>query len=728
MQVKKRDGSLQLFNIHKVHNAIAKALHNNDDAVNRITSDVQRIIQSKDVKIIDIEDVQDAVEYCLMSHGYFDVAKSYILYRQNRHATRNIKSVLEKFEDIDVPWGPIGYITYKRTYARPLDKPGRTEEYRDTVIRVLAACQTQLSVGFTNEEIKKVYQHMMNLRFTVAGRFMWQLGTTTVQRLGLASLQNCAFVKIDDPIESFKWIFDMLMLGVGVGFNIQKHNISKLPPVKNVDVYATRLDTKDADFIVPDSREGWVALLGKVLKAHFVTGKSFTYSTILIRGAGTPIKGFGGIASGPEEFCKGIDQIQALLQSKHGQQLSSVDCLDIVNIIASIVVAGNIRRSALLCLGDYDDIEYLQAKRWDLGNIPNWRAFSNNSVVCDDITKLPDLFWEGYKGNGEPYGLINIELARKVGRVKDGNKYPDPDVDGVNPCAEIFLSNLQTCCLSELFLPNINTLEEAKEVATFAYRICKHSLLLPCHQQGTQEAVHKDLRIGIGITGYMQATEEQKTWLDPLYDHLRKFDAQYSFKHDIPQSVKLTTTKPSGTLSLLAGVTPGAHPGIYPYFIRRIRIASTNPLVELCKSHNYHCEFQKNFDGSEDKSTYVVSFPCSYPEHTVFAKDMSAIDQLEVVKRLQHEWSDNAVSVTIYYRLHELDDVKLWLKDNYTNHIKSCSFLLHSDHGFTQAPYEEITKEVYDQLVSTVIPIKQGHIDIEDDYGLECVKGVCPIK
>ena len=201
--------------------------------------------------------------------------------------------------------------------------------------------------------------------------------------------------------------------------------------------------------------------------------------------------------------------------------------------------------SACICIGDHDDVEYLRAKRWDLGNIPNWRAMSNNSVACDDVAQLPEEFWEGYKGNGEPYGLINLNLARRIGRSKDGAKYPDPSVEGFNPCAEQGLANHETCCLSEIFLPNLTSFGEAVDVATMAYRICKHSLLLPCHHPETHAIVQKNLRMGIGITGYMQATEEQRGWLSPLYEKLRIYDVEYSAKLGVATSVKLTTCKPS---------------------------------------------------------------------------------------------------------------------------------------------------------------------------------------
>jgi len=1080
--ITKRDGSIVEFNVNKIKDALIKAFNNTNTDINDIDSVINKItieLENKNIDNYNIEDIQDLVEKTLMLFQYFDTAKHYINYRSEHNKNRDNTSYLTKIPDnIKTPWGMLGYITFKRTYARRLNENDEnsndeiTEEFRDTILRILNGCQKQLKVNFTNNELERAYRYLMGLKCSVAGRFLWQLGTETVNKLGIMSLQNCAFVKIDDPIKPFIWIFDVLMLGTGVGFNIQKCNIDKLPPVLDINISIIRKDTKDADFIVPDSREGWVSLMEKVLEAYFYKGKSFTYSTVLIRSAGTKIKGFGGVASGPEDLVKGINYIQGILNNRRGMKLKSVDCLDIVNIIASVVVAGNVRRclpigskvhtklgliniediqigdevlttkgykkvknvfnqgfqeiyaiptengyfkctknhkmaisddnnnykwitaeelkpddkliisgvsidgnmtlklpsfnynsrkdrilapdfnfdiswlfgfllvnskfnydlksilvncnsqehlkkiikiiekfgntiriitdidninnkfeitiisdnfydyittyfnnkipyfinetsnnirlgfitaildsdittiennmivinfinitneliediasllfscsiinkidnktiiisdndairylnnnklinkhypvitekeekniinnikvkyskvinyiqfidsfrtfdievdetheffcngylthnSALICLGDCDDIDYLNAKRWDLGNIPNWRCMSNNSVVCDDISKLSDEFWNGYNGNGEPYGLINIELSRKIGRIKDGDKYPDPDVEGYNPCAEQSLANYETCCLSEIFLPNIDNYEELKDIATIVYRICKHSLLLKCHQEETEKIVHKNMRMGIGITGFLQSTEKQKSWLNDLYEYLREYDFNYSKKLGIPISVKLTTVKPSGTLSLLAGVTSGAHPAIYQYFIRRIRISSSNTsLIELARKHHYFIEYQRNFDGTDDKNTMIIEFPCCYPEGTILAKDMSAIDQLNTIKQLQTYWSDNSVSVTVYYKLQELDDIKQWLKDNYTFCVKSCSFLLHNEHGFKQAPFEEICKEEYEKLIKKVIPITSGKIKTIKDNELasDCVGGACPIR
>jgi ribonucleotide reductase alpha subunit len=1073
----KRDNTTELFDINKIEKVLNIAFGNTNTICNNMSEILNYIngeLIKKNEDCYKIEDIQDLVENTLMIYKYYETAKHYIHYRDNKTKTRNESSYLSKIpDDIITPWGMLGYITYKRTYARRLyenddnNDDETTEEFRDTIIRILDGCQSQLHVNFTNNELKQAYKYLMSLKCSVAGRFLWQLGTKNVSKLGIMSLQNCAFVKIDEPIKPFLWIFDVLMLGTGVGFSIQRENVDKLPPILDTEITITRLDTKDADFIVPDSREGWGSLFEKIFEAYFYKGKSFSYSTVLIRSAGTKIKGFGGVASGPEDLVKGIKNIQGILNKRRGTKLTGVDCLDIVNIIASIVVAGNVRRclpkgskvhtkngliniediivgdevlttygykkvanrfaqgiqpvftitttkgtftctknhkmavlngndyiwmeagnlknnntliltrepikgsnnivlpsieytsrrdrltapnfteeiawlfgylvsgaihtkpalkimcrdykqlkkiskiikkfgdtisltttidkinniysiditafnfinyinnhiksntipyfinettlnnrfayiagvidgfhtkyedvitinssseiyindlnnvlyscgleckknktnliindiqslklisetqyldsqvkinsekitniiqinnivcstaeivemkylndhetydieveevheffcngylthnSALICLGDYDDIEYLNAKRWDMGNIPNWRCMSNNSVVCSDTNKLPEEFWEGYKGNGEPYGLINIDLSRKIGRIKDGEKYPDPLVEGFNPCAEQSLANYETCCLSEIFLCNIKSYDELKEIATILYRICKHSLLLKCHQEETEKIVHKNMRMGIGITGYLQSTNEQKSWLSDLYEYLRDYDKFYSNKIGVDTSVKLTTIKPSGTLSLLSGVCSGAHPGIYQYFIRRIRIASSNTqLINLAKKNNFFIEYQRNFDGTDDKNTQIIEFPCRYPEGTVLAKDMTAIDQLNVVKELQTNWSDNAVSVTVYYRLEELDTIKEWLCNNYTNNVKSCSFLLHNEHGFKQAPFEEITKEKYEELIKKVIPITSGNIKAQTDNELtsECVGGACPVR
>ncbi len=278
-----------------------------------------------------------------------------------------------------------------------------------------------------------------------------------------------------------------------------------------------------------------------------------------------------------------------------------------------------------------------------------------------------------------------------------------------------------------MFLPNIESKEEFLDILELLYRINKHSLTLPSHHPETERIVHKNMRMGIGLTGILQASKEQNSWMREGYEYLRDFDERYSELKDFNISVKLTTVKPSGTLSLLPGVTPGIHPAYAQYMYRRIRIAAGHPLVETCRSSGYPIEYVKNFDGSEDYNTVVVTFPFSYPEGTKLAAEMTALDQLEEIKRLQQDWSDNSVSCTVYYRKEEIPVIKKYLAQNYKDCHKSLSFLLHSDHGFQQAPYQEITKEEYDELVSKTRVIS-SLANAEFESSDECASGACPIR
>lgn len=234
--------------------------------------------------------------------------------------------------------------------------------------------------------------------------------------------------------------------------------------------------------------------------------------------------------------------------------------------------------------------------------------------------------------------------------------------------------------------------------------------------------------MGISITGVLQCTPEQLSWLDTCYEHLREFDVRYSKLHGFNPSIKLTTVQPSGTLSLLPGVLPGIHPGYAQYMYRRIRIASNHPLVNLCKDHGYPVEFMKNLDGKEDYNTVVVTFPFAYPIGAKLAKEMSAIDQLKAIKMMQEHWSDNSVSCTVYYKREELPAIREYLSKNYSDNHKTLSFLLHSDHGFAQAPYEEISEATYNALNAKTRLITSIS-SAEFDGGVEeCLNGACPIK
>lgn len=630
---------------------------------------------------------------------------------------------INSYKDKTVPWGfnGLGYIVYKRTYSRIKDD-GTSEEWYETVGRCINGAQ-KIGADYTEEEAQQLFDLIFNLKCTFPGRMLWQLGTSTVDRFGGNSLLNCWYVSVRS-YEDFCFIFENLMLGGGVGFSVRREDIHELPKVKK-DVQVEHLATKDADFIVPDSREGWVSLLRKVLDTYFNGGKSFTYSTILVRGSGEVIKGFGGTASGPKILIEGISKITGVLDARAGKKLRSIDVLDICNIIGSIVVAGNVRRSAEIALGDPDDYLFLKAKRWDQGNVPNYRAMSNNTIHADDFSHISDEVWQGYMGNGEPYGFFNLPLSQKFGRIGDPMKDP---CEGLNPCGEITLASHECCNLAELFLNNINSPEELFLAARLLYKAQKAIAALPFIHEETNKVVRKNMRLGLSVTGICQALHKVE-WLDDTYKKLRAFDKEWSKIKGHSESIKLTTIKPSGTVSLLAGATPGIHPAYSKYYIRRVRMSSTDSLVSYCRNHGYKVEYARNFDGTDNRDTVIVEFPCFAGDNAILATDMNVIRQLDLVKKLQTVWSDNAVSVTAYYKKDELPALKEWLKDNYKNNIKSVSFLLHSGHNFQQAPYEEITQETYLKLMSNVKPVSSiNGVDGDILDGLECAGGVCPIR
>jgi ribonucleoside-triphosphate reductase (thioredoxin) len=300
----------------------------------------------------------------------------------------------------------------------------------------------------------------------------------------------------------------------------------------------------------------------------------------------------------------------------------------------------------------------------------------------------------------------------------------------VSNCAEITLPDGGICCLSDIYLNNISSKEELFDCARLLYKTQKAVCTLEYLHEKTNKVVHRDYRIGVGVTGICQSLDKL-AWLDECYKRLRAFDVKWSRKCKLPESIKLTTCKPSGSVSLLAGSTPGIHPAFAKYYIRRVRMSAIDPLIAVCREHNYPVEYERKLDGEINDKTMIVSFPCYAGENVIVAKDMTAVQQLELVKKLQTVWADNAVSVTIYFKSEELNDIKTWLKENYKDSIKSVSFVLHKEHGFAQAPYEEITKEKYEELCSQLKPFNTKEVTLDSNKELsmdDCSTGACPIR
>jgi len=613
---------------------------------------------------------------------------------------------LAKFIGTQPDWGPLGYITYKRTYARVVEGESRKEDFWETIRRVVEGCYSiqkehciKLSLPWTDAKAQKsaqvMFEKIWNFKFLPPGRGLWMMGTEFIARHGSMSLNNCGFASTDDInlkySKAFQFVMDALMLGVGVGFDTK--GAGKITIKKPIEDHFT--------FQIPDSREGWVESLKIVIEAYLLGKRIPKFDFSLVRSAGQPIRGFGGIASGPGPLKDMLMNIQEILKARIGQPISSLDILDIMNLIGKCVVAGNVRRSAEIALGEATDLEFIKCKQ-DKEKLYSHRWASNNSIFAKkglDYSFIADQI----SVNGEP-GVLWLENARAYSRMGNPPDHKDKKVAGVNPCGEQSLESFELCCLVESFPSRHESYEEYQDTLKYAYLYAKSVTLVNTHWQETNAVMLKNRRMGISQTGIIEAFVKtgRRTildWCDKGYKYLRELDEEYSDWLCIPKSIKITTVKPSGTVSLLPGVTPGIHYPHSEYYIRRIRISKNSDLIEPIKNAGYHIE-----DDSYSPNTIVVEFPVHEQSFERSKDDVSIWEQAENAADYQKYWSDNQVSITITFKQDEANQIKHIL-ECFEDKLKSVSFLPIKEHGYKQAPYEEITKEKFEEMVSKLKPL-----------------------
>jgi len=548
-----------------------------------------------------------------------------------------------------------------------------------------------------------MYDKIFNFKFLPPGRGLWMMGTDFVLEKGSAALNNCGFVTTEDidirgPM-AFTWTMDGLMMGVGIGFDTKgAGKITIKQPKFSDDV-----------FVIPDSREGWVESLRLILEGYFSGTHIPKMDYSIIRPAGEPIKGFGGVASGPEPLQILHESVIKLLNDRIGHKITSVDITDIMNMIGVCVVAGNVRRSAEIAIGSHDDVDFVTMKDYNLHpeEVKTRRWASNNSVFAEvgkaDYKKIA----QSIALNGEP-GIVWLDNIRNYGRLSDGYNPVDHKAMGVNPCGEQTLESMELCCLVETFPSRHENFEEYKETLKYAYLYAKTVTLIPTHWEETNAVLMKNRRIGTSQSGIIDAfvrhgRREMMRWSDEGYKYLKELDRIYSDWLCIPRSKKITSVKPSGSVSLLPGVSPGIHYPHSEYYIRRVRIATDNPLVEIMKKAGYHVEYSKYGANEDDrKKTSVISFPVYEKYFSKKKEDVTIWEQVKNCVDYQKVWADNNVSITVTFKKDEVKDIPAVL-EAYEDSLKAISMLPLSEHGYEQAPYEEITKEQYEEMVSKLI-------------------------
>lgn len=647
---------------------------------------------------------------------------------------------IKLYKDKPVPWGygALSEFTYKRTYARRRSETNPelegTEDWWETCRRVIEGMFTIQKKHCVANDLpwinskaqrtaKDAYDRLFNLKWTPPGRGLWMMGTKYIEEVTGACLFNCAAVStgtilIDDPADPFAWTMDALMLGVGVGFDTQgAGKINVLGP-KN----------EEQALVIEDSRQGWVESLRALMNSYFLGHSRLVMDYSRIRKAGEPIKRFGGIAAGSDPLRKLHEEVSRVLQARIGSTLSSVDITDIMDMIGRCVVSGNVRRSALLSLGSSGDKDFLQMKDPNKfqNELVSWRWASNNSAAVNIGTDYSELGLQTSL-NGEP-GYVWLSNCKEYGRIADGKNFIDMRVVCPNPCAEQILEHKELCCLGECYPARHDDMDDLLKTLKVAYLYSKTVTLVNTHWKETNAVMLKNRRIGLSMTGVVQAINKFGmskfvSMLDTGYKFLKDLDAVYSDWLCVPRSKKITTVKPSGTVSVLAGATPGVHFPHAKYYIRRVRVSSRDPLLNRIREAGYSC-----INDKYSPDTVVVEFPIEEQCFVRGKNDVSMWEQLELAALMQYIWADNAVSVTVTFRKDEAKDIKNAL-DLFQYRLKTVSFLPISDHGYELTPYEEISESQYKEMMSKVKSVNLSNVnDCHTTADQYCESDYCIVK
>lgn len=630
------------------------------------------------------------------------------------------------YEKREVPWGfpigagnSLGELTYLTKYSRR-KKDGSKERWFETCRRVIEGTfsiqkdwckesRLHWNERKSQKTAQDAYERLFVGKWTPPGRGLWMMGTEFVHaQRNSAALQNCSFLStegisprsVQDAVWPFVRLMEMSMLGVGVGFDTKgagKLEIHK--PIEPAHV-----------IVIPDSREGWYESVSNLLESYFFANRhvvEFDYSQI--RPAGEPIKGFGGVAAGPSPLIELHKTLKDQFEGRSGEKLSSTDIVDIQNKIGKCVVAGNVRRSAEIALGDLSDNSFLDLKNWEVNpermGANGWGHTSNNSIVAN-VGDNFDAISDRIADNGEP-GIVWLDLCREYGRLVDPANNKDWRAAGTNPCSEQTLESGECCTLVENFISRHDSLEDFGKTLKVSYLYAKSVTLLPTHWPETNAIMQRNRRIGCSVSGLAHFAEskgwtELRTWLNSGYEYIQHLDNSYSEWLGCRQSIKTTSVKPSGTVSLLFGVTPGVHWPTADVYIRRMRFAINDPLVEALASAGYHAEP----DVMDEAHSVVVEMPTVGPDVRT-EREVSMWEKASLAVLAQRYWADNQVSVTVTFKQDEKDQVGALLR-SIDGQLKSISMLpiLEVGGAYAQMPYERIDIETWKDSVSKVKKIK----------------------
>jgi ribonucleoside-triphosphate reductase (thioredoxin) len=615
------------------------------------------------------------------------------------------------------------YSTYiaKSRYSRYLNSENRRENWGETVSRYFNFMEEHLQKNngytLTKELRKELEDAVLNLEVMPSMRALMTAGKA-LERDNTAGY-NCSYLPIDDP-KAFDEAMYILLCGTGVGFSVEQKYVNQLPEVPD------QLFDSQTTIVVADSKEGWAKALRQLI-ALLYSGEIAKWDLSKVRPAGQRLKTFGGRASGPGPLDELFKFTTAKFKGAAGRRLSSIECHDILCKIGEVVVVGGVRRSAMISLSDLQDDKMRHAKSGSWWEQNGQRALANNSATYEqkpDTSQFLHEWTSLYDSHSGERGIFS-RAASKAQAAKNGRRNPNYDF-GCNPCSEIILRPYSFCNLSESVVRAGDSFEDvarkvriATILGTFQTTLTHFPYLRKIWQKNTEE----ERLLGVSLTGILdnewmgKVSESTAKNLERLRQIAIDVNLQYSSDIGVPQSVAICTVKPSGTVSQLVDSASGIHTRHSPYYIRRVRGDKKDPLTKFMIDAGVPAEDCV----MRPESTVVFSFPQKSPEGARVREDLTALQHLELWLQYQRHYCEHKPSVTISVKEEEWLDVGAWVWKNF-DEISGISFLPYDGGTYRQAPYEECTKEQYEELLSKM----PTHIDwdslVEYDDNVEGVQ------
>jgi len=742
--VQKRNGEIVPFEIEKIANAINKAMLAGSEGspeealavAKRVLGELEKIAKKEKGFIPKIEFIQDVAEKELMLSDYVKASKNYILYREERARLRDqgllVPERVKKLTDESKKYfrNSLSELVYYRSYAKWIEEEDRRETWIETVDRYIKFMKGKLGDKLKESEYRELRDSILKQESMPSMRLM-QFAGVAAERTNVCAY-NCSFVA-PATLQDFGEILYILMCGTGVGFSVESKNIQSLPQIK------IQSGKKPTLFVIPDSKEGWADALVFGMKSWFA-GEDVDFDFSKLRPAGARLKTFGGKSSGPQPLVDLLGFTKERIMHRQGRHLRNVDAHDIICKIGECVVSGGVRRSALISLSDLDDQEMRDAKIGQFWVNEGQRMLANNSAVYNAKPTETEFLEEWIalmrSGAGER-GIFNrgsLYSTLPARRLEISKNYIGEM--GTNPCGEIILRSKQFCNLSEVVARAEDTEEDLMRKIKFATILGTYQSTLTKFEylsKEWKENCQAERLLGVSITGQWDSgLARDPQMLQKLKKEAIRINKIYAKKFGINESTCITCVKPSGTVSQTVDCASGMHPRHSPYYIRHIRIASTDALFKMLKDQGvpYYPEVGQNY---ENATTYVLEFPMKSPGGAICKDDITAIEQLEHWKVVKLNYTEHNPSVTISVGEDEWIKVAHWLYQNW-DIIGGLSFLPRSNHVYQLAPYEAVDEKKYKELLSKMpdfdfskIVIYETKDETEVKKELACVSGTCDI-